>query len=222
MVFELFKGKGDSQVETIEAQIAEMLATTNETLTMAVEAVTGHAEPSEVGKPLRKRDKTVNKVERSIRRELLVHAGVRGSQADIPLLLTYMSISKDIERIGDISKDMWELAARGTGMGAEALQAFADDAGVVSAHLLESIRVFGQRDGDAAMALLNELDDLRDRQHEAMLTRFDESEVVPAVAGALLYRYLSRMTAHLMNVLTAVVMPLDRLDYWDEDKVDRD
>ena len=25
-----------------------------------------------------------------------------------------------------------------------------------------------------------------------------------------------------MNVLTAVVMPFERLDYWDEDKVDRD
>ena len=189
---------------------------------MAVEAVAGRTEPDEVGKPLRKRDKAVNKVERSIRRELVVHAGVRGSQADIPLLLTYMSISKDIERIGDITKDMWELAARGTGMGSAGLETFSADAGIISAHLLESIRVFGERDGDAAVALLKELDDLRDRQHEAMLARFDEVDVAAAVSGALLYRYLSRITAHLMNVLTAVVMPLDRLDYWDEDKADRD
>lgn len=31
-----------------------------------------------------------------------------------------------------------------------------------------------------------------------------------------------RITAHLMNVLTAVAMPFERLDYWDEDKIDRD
>ena len=43
-----------------------------------------------------------------------------------------------------------------------------------------------------------------------------------AVARALLYRYVNRIVAHLMNVMTAVVMPLDRLDYWDEDKMDRE
>ncbi len=41
------------------------------------------------------------------------------------------------------------------------------------------------------------------------------------VPRALLARHFKRMTAHLMNVLTAVVMPVDRLDYWDEDKADR-
>ncbi len=34
--------------------------------------------------------------------------------------------------------------------------------------------------------------------------------------------YVNRIIAHLMNVMTAVVMPLDRLDYWDEDTIDRD
>jgi hypothetical protein len=48
---------------------------------------------------------------------------------------------------------------------------------------------------------------------------------IPSTVGvpkALLFRHLKRITAHLMNVLTAVVMPFDRLDYWDEDKVDRE
>ena len=50
----------------------------------------------------------------------------------------------------------------------------------------------------------------------------DGSDAGPAAPRALLNRYLKRITAHLMNVMTAVVMPLDRLDYWDEDRVDRD
>ena len=37
-----------------------------------------------------------------------------------------------------------------------------------------------------------------------------------AVPRALLYRFLKRITAHSMNVVTAVVMPVDRLDYYDE------
>jgi hypothetical protein len=42
-----------------------------------------------------------------------------------------------------------------------------------------------------------------------------------AVARALAHRYLKRVVAHLMNLLSAVIMPLDRLDYFDEDPEDR-
>jgi hypothetical protein len=43
----------------------------------------------------------------------------------------------------------------------------------------------------------------------------------PPVARALLHRYVKRVVAHLMNVLSAVVMPVDRLDCFDEDPEDR-
>jgi len=43
-----------------------------------------------------------------------------------------------------------------------------------------------------------------------------------AVPRALLYRFLKRVTAHSLNVVSAVVMPVDRLDYFDEDVEDRD
>jgi hypothetical protein len=43
-----------------------------------------------------------------------------------------------------------------------------------------------------------------------------------AVARALARRYLKRIVAHLTNVLSAVVMPIDRLDYFDEDPEDRE
>jgi phosphate uptake regulator len=224
MVFELFRGKGGSQVETIEAQIGEMLATTNETFGMAIDALIRRVAPEEVGKPLRKADKSVNRVERAIRRELVVHAGVRGAEADVPLLLTYMSISKDIERVGDLTKDMWDLAAAGVDVGAHP---YADEipahAEVVSTLITDTARIFAERDAEAATTLLNQTDELKDRYEELMLSQLTSGAPAgEAVARALLYRYLHRIIAHLMNVMTAVVMPLDRLDYWDEDKVDRD
>ena len=40
-----------------------------------------------------------------------------------------------------------------------------------------------------------------------------------AVPRALYYRYLKRIVGHLMNILTALVMPLDKLDFfWQEDR----
>ena len=43
-----------------------------------------------------------------------------------------------------------------------------------------------------------------------------------AVARALCFRFLKRITAHVMNFLTSLVLPVDRLDYYDEAKDDRD
>ena len=43
-----------------------------------------------------------------------------------------------------------------------------------------------------------------------------------AVVRALLCRYLKRITAHSINIITSLVMPVHRLDYYDEKKADRD
>jgi phosphate uptake regulator len=224
VVFELFKTRGDSQVDVIEGQIGEMLATTHETFVMAMDALFRRADPVAVGKPLRKADKSVNKVERSIRRSLVVHAGVHGSGADTPLLFAYMSISKDIERIGDMTKDMWDLAVAGVDLTGVANAVEIDDhASAIAGLFLETARIFAERDAEGATRLLNQCDDLKDRYEQLMLGQLSATgSVSDAVARALLYRYVNRIIAHLMNVMTAVVMPLDRLDYWDEDKMDRD
>lgn len=50
--------------------------------------------------------------------------------------------------------------------------------------------------------------------------QMDADDTRTAVAAALFYPYVMRITAHLMNVPTAMVMPSERLDYWDEDKID--
>ena len=224
MVFELFRGKGDSQVESIEEQIGEMLSTTHETFTMAMDALFRRVDPEEIQKPLRKADKSVNKVERSIRRSLVVHTGVRGADADAPLLFTYMSISKDIERIGDIAKDMWDLADAGIDLRASPTAADIDGhAGHIAELIIETARIFADRDEAAAVTLLNDCDELKDQYEQLMLDQLSSTDAVgSAVSRALLYRYVNRIVAHLMNVMTAVVMPLDRLDYWDEDKMDRE
>jgi phosphate uptake regulator len=223
MVFELFRGAGESQVETIEEEIATMLATSAETFGMALDALTRRTEPQAIGKKLRKRDKSINRVERTIRRMLIVHAGVRGSLADAPVLFVYMSIAKDIERVGDLAKDMWDLAAAGADMSQAELLEQADQVGDKVRWLInETSRVFGERDAEAAIEILNASDADVDTYEERMLAQLGGENAAPAVAAALFYRYVMRITAHLMNVLTAVVMPFERLDYWDEKKIDRE
>lgn len=223
MVFELFRGSGDSQVDLIEDEVGQMLATATETLQLALDTLTRRRQPEEVGDVLRKRDKSINKVERTIRRQLIIHTGVRGALADAPVLFVYMSIAKDIERVGDMAKDLWRLAAAGGDMSDQALREIADDTGKALTDLISATaRTFAERDAERAVAILQQADETVDHYEERMLAQLRGSDPTVAVTLALFYRLAMRITAHLMNVLTAVVMPFERLDYWDEDKVDRE
>lgn len=223
MVFDLFKGKGESQIELIEGQLQDMLTATGETMDMAMDALFGRVEPAEIEKALKKRDRSVNRNERAIRRELIVHAGVRGAAADVPLLLVYMSIIKDIERIGDYTKNIWDVAATGVAV------ATLPEAAVLEAQLIRArqlidstAEIFKERDVDAASEILPQADawtDELDAAIDALAT--SERPSREGVPLALIYRYQKRIVSHLMNVLSSLVMPVDRLDYWDESKADR-
>lgn len=222
MVLDFFRSSSEGSLEKIEQSVQEMLADNNTTFGFATDAVFGRVDPSEVGKDLRKSDRQVNKGERAIRRELLVHAGVAGT-ADYPLMLVYMSIIKDIERVGDYSKNIWDLAVDGFSLqGAPDEPMWTDRFSRTQELINETAVIFSERNADQAVTRLSQMDEWTSDFDDEVSTLVREgSSAGPAVPRALLNRYLKRITAHLMNVMTAVVMPLDRLDYWDEDKVDR-
>jgi len=223
MVFELFKGQSGSALEAIEARVGEMLATCEQVLRLAVSAFDPGVSAEAIGPEVRKTDRQVNRMERTIRRELVVHASVHAG-ADLPLVLVYMSIIKDIERIGDYAKNIWDIAVaieeRPDAPDLSELRPlFERTIGLIS----EIAEIYAAREIDRATDTLNRCDgwlDEYDAKVEAlMLSAAPSTQGVPK---ALLHRHIKRITAHLMNVLTAVVMPFDRLDYWDEDKVDRE
>jgi phosphate uptake regulator len=92
----------------------------------------------------------------------------------------------------------------------------------VSKMIADVAEIFRQSDTEAARALLTRGDELLDDFDDRVsaLVR-GENQGPHAIATALLHRYLKRVVAHLMNVLSSVVMPVDRLDYFDEDPEDR-
>ena len=73
-------------------------------------------------------------------------------------------------------------------------------------------------DEDRARAYIERGDELR-RGFDGLVNELVHatSPALVAVPRALLYRFLKRVTAHCANVVTAVIMPVDRLDYFDED-----
>jgi phosphate uptake regulator len=222
MAFKFFRREESDPLAGIQDRMQTMLAHDRHEFDLAMAALLGDRAAAEVRDEIRATDQEVNRLEREIRRELLVHVSVAGG-IETPAVLIYMSIVKDIERVGDYAKNLVDLARDGADF---SLAPNAADwrrlAADVSRYLGDAGEAFSAGDAARARTLLARGDEL--------LKLFDErvSGLVrgeyggeQAVPRALAHRYLKRVVAHLMNLLTAVVMPLDRLDYFDEDPEDR-
>jgi phosphate uptake regulator len=224
MVLEFFKGGADRTLEDIEATIVEMLVTGRHIFDLAVNTVLGGADPATVGEEIRRSDRSINKAERHIRRELVVHVSVRGHQADLPRVLVAMSVIKDAERIGDYTKNIWDLGAAGIDLSEAAdIDRLLEMRDRTSGVLAQTARIYADRDGEAVHDLVPVWDEWLDEYDDCLLYQLRSGNTASdAVSRALLCRYFKRITAHSMNVITSLVMPVHRLDYYDEDKADRD
>lgn len=217
-MFSIFRDT--NQLSTVEQQLTEMLANCQDTFRLSTAAVFSEMDVVEAGDQLDEVDKGLNKTERSIRRELLVHGTVQGAEVDQGLMLMYMAIAKDIERIGDYCKNIWNLAQMGvTFAEADDLEDLQKHRTRVASLITQSLDAFSGQDADAVHALIPSIRD--DMSHyDTLLIEFVTSELPGrfATPRALFYRYLKRISAHLANTLSSIVMPVDRLDYYKPSK----
>lgn len=217
-MFSIFRDA--DQLENVEQQLAAMLAQCQDAYRLATGAVFGEIDPVSGGAELLTLDQEINRAERAVRRELLVHGTVRGTAIDQGLMLTYMSLAKDIERVGDKCKDIWELAEMGAnlsvGEDTEELLKHRDHV----AKLIEStLDAFTTEDIPKVHELIATIAD--DAAHyDSHVVHFVQSDLPSRYASprALFYRYIKRLSKHLSNILSSVVMPVDRLDFYKKSK----
>jgi len=213
-----FRKPDESGLAHIDAQVQRMIIDARHTFDLAMNALTG-GPVATVADEVRRTDRQINLTEIKIRRELVVHASVHGG-VDTPEVLVFMNMVKDLERIGDYNKNIFDLADDGVSM-AEApdLDLLIDYRDELSSRIALMGELLTTRDEDRARAYIDRGDELRrefDGRIQALLHSTETAMV--AVPRALLYRFLKRVTAHSLNVVSGVVMPVDRLDYFDEDE----
>ena len=222
MVFKFLRGEGGDRLERIEAKVQMMLAHDRHEFDLAMSALLGELAAAEINDELRATDKKVNQLEREIRRELVIHSSVFGG-IDSPSVLVYMSVVKDIERVGDYAKNLLDLARDGADLSKTPdADEWARLSQQISRYITDVGTAFHARDGERSRVLRQEGDGLLETFDDRVSALIRQEELgTQAVARSLAYRYLKRVVAHLMNLLSAVIMPMDRLDYFDEDPEDR-
>jgi phosphate transport system protein len=167
-----------------------------------------------------RRDVGLNQLQRQIRKQVIAHLSLGDGRKDAPYCLLLMSLVKDVERIGDYCKNIVEVYDEGGGPipddenGAELREIRA----AVEETFAAVAKVFLESDTETAMDLLRRGRELN-RRCDLLVSRcarssYDAPTTTTTVLGA---RYYKRIQSHLMNVLSGVVMPLHKLDYYDED-----
>lgn len=169
-----------------------------------------------------KMDVKVNKLERKIRKQVIAHLSLSADRTSIPYSLLLMSLVKDVERIGDYAKNLSEARDYHP-------SALPDDQIVgelreirigIEQGFAEIDPVFEVSDHERAVELIREGRDVL-RRCDALVGRVARSEYSASAATCLVMgaRFYKRIAAHVLNVLSSVVMPLHKLDYYDEKSI---
>ena len=111
-MFDWFKsegGTGSVGLQRMRTDFGQMLDSGRHMFDTASNAFLGGTDLEVIREDLFATDKRINRGERQIRRELVVHASVHGA-TEFPPCLVLMSIVKDAERVGDYGKNLFDLA----------------------------------------------------------------------------------------------------------------
>jgi phosphate uptake regulator len=161
-------------------------------------------------------DRQINNHEKDVRRRVLEHLSINPKQ-DLSHSLILITVVKDLERMGDYVKNIFELSYHYSkqlpqNSYTEVLNKITNQ---MSKVLRDSLNVFKKADKEKAKEyykFYRTVSEKTDHLIEAMLEE-KEISVREAVVYALFARYLKRMAAHLANILTTVINPFHQVGY---------
>ncbi len=172
---------------------------------------------SEMPFNIREKDRLINALQQQVRRDLLTHLSISGIK-DMNASMVLASIVIDLERIGDYTKNIAELAE----WHPKRLQAgrFEEQLQVSEERVRELfdgvIGALQKSDDTLASEILADHRNLTQRCDETMrelISGEDKLDKPEAVTLALYLRYLKRVGAHLTNIASGIVNPFHRIGF---------
>ena len=195
----------------------EMIDTSHEMVLASIDSLR-HRDDASVDIKIYETDKRLNAFERDVRRKVLTHLSL-GNTSDISSGLSLVSVVIDLERIGDYSKNIYDLAVNhparlDAGALEESLQS-------IEKHVLEdfegALNDFKSGDVEEARRLMRSYKDNVSGPCSEFVKRIVRGKVdIPAAEAATLVlyvRFLKRISAHSRNLISSLVNPFDRIGY---------
>jgi phosphate uptake regulator len=212
-LFDAWRGPG--LVSKMFDEFEHMLALVGEMFASACAGCSGTVDVDAARDDLRSRDKEVNKLQRSIRRQIVEHL-IAEPGTDVPACLVLMSIVKDAERLGDYSRALFDAARISCPavQGGKYAAALRKIEAAISAMIADAKKALTASDETLANDIMSREDDVKAQCDGILdgLTR-DNLSGAETVALAVISRYLRRLAAHTANIASSVTNPVEWLDY---------
>lgn len=208
----------DDPMKQMGDDFMRMLAMTHEMAEVVRPHVFDHLLTLEKRKLILEKDVEVNKLERSIRRQIVSHLTLHRDQ--IPYCLVLLMMVNHAERIGDYIKNVAEVEQLGGAVVPEGpLRDELNDLIAICHRLFEETpKIVSEQSRDEADELVRVARNAKKRS-DKLLVELSKSDLSPSqvTSMVLLTRFYRRMTSHLKNILSSVMMPVHQVDYLPED-----
>tara|TARA_B100001093_G_scaffold303876_1_gene289786 strand:- start:70 stop:744 length:675 start_codon:yes stop_codon:yes gene_type:complete len=211
--------KSENNLSQAWSESNAMLHLSHEMFNDAVEALRS-GEKNKVLKSIKLRDEKINDYHREIRKKVVTYYSVSKDVTNIDSGLVLINIVVDIERIGDYSKNILDLAKHYPKKFVS--EKFSEDLRIIETAVLDrfstTIDAVENMDEEIASGLIesyrNDLGKLSDKIVASSISGDVEIGKENKTASVALYaRYLKRIGAHLKNITSSVINPFESIGY---------
>ena len=211
--------KSENNLSQAWSESNDMLHLSHEMFNNAVEALRS-GEKNKVLKSIKLRDEKINDYHREIRKKVVTYYSVSKDVTNIDSGLVLINIVVDIERIGDYSKNILDLAKHYPKKFVS--EKFSEELRIIEKAVIDrfstTIETVENMDEKVASDLIesyrNDLGKLSDKIVASSISGDVEIGKENKTASVALYaRYLKRIGAHLKNITSSVVNPFESIGY---------
>lgn len=207
--------KGKTFLSEIIKDFDQMLIDGQKLFTEACQVWLVQKRPQDMKKYVYSTDQKINQEEQRIRRRLVEHLSVNPG-VDVPACLVFMSLVKDAERIGDYAKNIFEvslISAKGFKED-EYMRTLKEIQKDVSENFTRMRQAFDNSDQEVAEGVMKRHGQIA-RKCEELIRRMAKGALSgeEAVCFTLLTRYFKRVSAHIANIASSIVNPVEKIDF---------
>ncbi|MDC1416302.1 hypothetical protein N8331_00325 [bacterium] len=169
---------------------------------------------------IKKRDRDINAFQRGVRKKVITHFSITSNKNDIPNGMVLLSIIIDVERLGDYTKNILDLAInyKQKIISEELLPELREIEIEVEGRFKSTFDAINIQNEKEAQKLLKTYEKdialASDKIVNGCISgdiSFDDSQVSTVVS--LYARYLKRVGAHLKNITTTITNPYEHIGY---------
>ena len=197
----------------------EMMVLSNEMFSAAIRYLR-RGEKIKTLKNLKKRDREINEFQKSVRKKVVTHFSISQKVEDFPNGLVLLNIVVDVERLGDYTKNILDLAIHYPDplVSEDCLNSLKEIEDDILSRFTDTLTAIEQQDEKLAKKLLKSyrksFSNISDKIVNDGISGKQRYKDQKEAASVTLYaRYLKRVGGHLKNITTTMLNPYEEIGY---------